>query len=231
MEATWFKSDAKLPRIVEYEQFNSPGCERTDLPDSLSMSNDFTRCLGDKLPLELLTDHDHVVSDNIELEVQLDDKSFSESGEEVPTLILSSEETILFEEVRDTHPSLSLQDDREGTLLTVQSKVVNISEDKIMLLTPHELESMKVSTLESDSEKESLLSRSDLTGPPSTSSDTASEKSLTPITVSHGNDILYMCPIEECSRGFSKLCLAKSHVVTHIGARQFKVNYRSFSPI
>jgi hypothetical protein len=226
METSWFKSDAELPRIVEYEQMGSPGCVRTDLRDSLSMSNDFTHCvLGDKLSLELLTADGEVVPDNIELEVQLDDKSFSETHEEVP-VVLSTEETILFEEVRDTPTSLSLHDDREPGLLAVQSKVVTIKEDKIMLLTPHELESMKVNALESDSEKESTVSKNESTTQ-NIKTELQPDKGLTPVTITQGNEVIYMCPIEECSRGFPKLCMAKSHIVTHVGSRQFKVSLYS----
>ena len=219
----WFKADVQLPGI-DYEQMGSPDCEQTDLPESLSMSNDFSHCLDDKLPLELLTAEGEVASVNIELEVQLDDKSFSSSNEVPTCLVLSSEETILFEEVRDT--PVILHDEREG-LVAVQSNIVDIKEEKIMLLTPHELESMKVADcpLESDSEKESIgqIVLKNQLAVQNLNSNLPNEKMLTPVAVSQGNEVVFMCPIQECSKSFPKLCMAKSHIITHIGVRQYKV--------
>lgn len=219
---TWFKSDAQLPN-VGYEPMASLS-QSTGLPDPLSMSTDFTHCLEDKLPLELLAVDGEVVQELQvgELQVQLDDKNFSSSHEEVHT-VLSSEEAILFEEVRDTPSSPIQQDDRE-TLLAIQTKLIDTSKGKIMLLTPHELESMRVSALESDSEKESLLPKTDA-GTSSVSIFYQNEQPLLPLTVTHGNEILYACPVQECSKGFRKLCMAKSHISKHFGVREFKVSY------
>lgn len=209
----WFKSDNELSGGIEYDQIGlSVGIRST--PDPLA--NDYNHCLADKLPLELLT-ADEGVPNIIELEVHMDGKCFNNAHEE--SAVLSTEESILFEEVQDT-PAILPSDEREG-LLTVQSKVVDIAEDKISLLTPHELESMKVNALESDSEKETQMkvdtstsgSKLKITG----------DKIPKPLVVLHEDETLYICPIEECSKGFPKLIMAKSHIMSHIGSRQFKV--------
>ncbi|XP_046444164.1 zinc finger X-linked protein ZXDB-like [Daphnia pulex] len=212
----WFKTDNELASSMEYDQIGLSS-EIRSAPDALVISNDFSHCLGEKLPLELLTTDEEGVPNIIELEVQLDDKCFNTSHEE--TAVLSTEETILFEEVRDT-PNILHQDEREN-LMSLQSKVIDIVEEKIMLLTPHELESMKVSALESDSEKESQQSKVE-SGPSDSVNEVHSEKIPKPIVVLHENETLYLCPFEECSKGFSKLFMAKSHIMTHVGIRQFK---------
>ena len=213
----WFKTDNELASSMEYDQIGLSS-EIRSTSDALVISNDFSHCLGDKLPLELLTTDEEGVPNIIELEVQLDDKCFNTSHEE--TAVLSTEETILFEEVRDT-PNILHQDEREN-LMSLQSKVVDIVEEKIMLLTPHELESMKVSALESDSEKESQQSKVE-SGPSDSINEANSDKIPKPVVVLHENETLYLCPFEECSKGFSKLFMAKSHIMTHVGIRQFKV--------
>lgn len=201
---------------MEYDQIGLSS-EIRSTPDALVISNDFSHCLGEKLPLELLTTDEEGVPNIIELEVQMDGKCFNTSHEE--TAVLSTEETILFEEVRDT-PSILHQDEREG-LLAPQSKVADIVEEKIMLLTPHELESMKVSALESDSEKESQQSKNES---PDSNVEAHNEKIPKPVVVLHENEtLMYICPFEECSKGFPKLFMAKSHIMTHVGIRQFKV--------
>nr|CAH0108047.1 unnamed protein product [Daphnia galeata] len=212
----WFKTDNELASSMEYDQIGLSS-EIRSTSDALVISNDFSHCLGDKLPLELLTTDEEGVPNIIELEVQLDDKCFNTSHEE--TAVLSTEETILFEEVRDT-PNILHQDEREN-LMSLQSKVVDIVEEKIMLLTPHELESMKVSALESDSEKESQQSKVE-SGPSDSINEANSDKIPKPVVVLHENETLYLCPFEECSKGFSKLFMAKSHIMTHVGIRQFK---------
>lgn len=212
----WFKSDNELANTMEYDQIGLSG-EIRSAPDPLAISNDFPHCLDEKLQLELLN-ADEGVPNIIELEVQLDGKCFNSSHEE--TAVLSTEETILFEEVRDT-PSILHQDEREG-LLAVQSKVVDIVEEKIMLLTPHELESMKVSALESDSEKESPQGKTE-NGSSDSIVEAQSEKVPKPVVSIHENETLYICPFEECSKEFPKLFMAKNHIMTHFGIRQFKV--------
>jgi len=168
------------------------------------MSSDFTHCLGEKLPLELLATDDEVVSGSIiELEVQMDEKCFSGSHEE------ASEEGVLFEEVReDETPSLLHSEDP----LPIRSKAP-VVEEKIMLLTPHELESMKVSALESDSEKESLTLKAEPTRPL--------------LTVMYDNKALYVCPVEGCSKGYPNLCMVNNHMVSHDDVKQLK-NVRQF---
>ena len=210
----WFQSethDSDLPRM-EYDQIKL-------IPETLSMTSDFSHCLGEKLPLELLATDDEVVSNSIiELEVQMDEKCFSDSHEESAVL---SEETILFEEVRDVLHG----EDRDG-IVSIQSKVVDIAdiiEEKIMLLTPHELESMKVNPLESDSEKEGAkteiksMKLCDLTrdNPP------------VPLTVLYDNKALYVCPVEGCSKGYPNLCMVNNHIVSHDDVKQLK-NVRQF---
>ena len=213
----WFKTDTELASSMEYDQIGLSS-EIRSTPDALVISNDFSHCLGEKLPLELLTTDEEGVPNIIELEVQLDGKCFNTSHEE--TTVLSTEETILFEEVRDT-PSILHQDEREG-LLAPQSKVSDIVEEKIMLLTPHELESMKVSALESDSEKEQQSKNE--SGSHDSNAETQHEKIPKPVVVLHENGtLMYICPFEECSKGFPKLFMAKSHIMTHVGIRQFKV--------
>lgn len=214
----WFKSDNELASSMEYDQIGLSS-EIRSTPDALVISNDFSHCLEDKLPLELLTTDEEGVPNIIELEVQMDGKCFNSSHEE--TAVLSTEETILFEEVRDT-PSILHQDEREG-LMALQSKVSDIVEEKIMLLTPHELESMKVSALESDSEKESQQSKTE-SGSPDSSAEVNNEKIPKPLVTLHENETMYVCPFEECSKGFTKLFMAKSHIMTHVGIRQFKVS-------
>lgn len=214
----WFKSDNELANSMEYDQIGLSS-EIRSTPDALVISSDFSHCLGEKLPLELLTTDEEGVPNIIELEVHMDGKCFNTSHEEAA--VLSTEETILFEEVRDT-PSILHQDDREG-ILALQSKVVDIVEEKIMLLTPHELESMKVSALESDSEKESHQSKAESGLSPDSNAEVTSEKIPKPVVVLHENETLYLCPFEECSKGFPKLFMAKSHIMTHVGIRQFKV--------
>ena len=203
----WFKTDNELASSMEYDQIGLSS-EIRSTSDALVISNDFSHCLGDKLPLELLTTDEEGVPNIIELEVQLDDKCFNTSHEE--TAVLSTEETIILH-----------QDEREN-LMSLQSKVVDIVEEKIMLLTPHELESMKVSALESDSEKESQQSKVE-SGPSDSINEANSDKIPKAVVVLHENETLYLCPFEECSKGFSKLFMAKSHIMTHVGIRQFKV--------
>lgn len=215
----WFKSHAGLASGMEYDQIGLSGGIRSTLA---SASDEFSHpCLGDKgLPLELLTTDEEGVPSIIELEVQLDGKCFGGPHEE--NAVLSNDETILFEEVRDT-PSVLHQmthmDEREP-LPSVQSKVV--VEERITLLTPHELESMRVmSAPESDSEPEDEESQPEAAG----SSGNEKMSKLKPLIVTHDSETLYVCPIEECSRGFPKLFLAKSHIMSHAGVRQFKVDY------
>lgn len=195
----WFQSDSDR---IEYDQMSLVS-GRT-IPETLSMSSDFTRCLGEKLPLELLATDDEVVSSSIiEMEVQMDEKCFGGSHEE------ASEEAMLFEEVRDDEtPSLLHSEDP----LPIQPKVP-VVEEKIMLLTPHELESMKVSALESDSEKESLTLKAE---PP---------RPL--LTVVYDNKALYVCPVEGCSKGYPNLCMINNHMVSHDDVKQLK-NVRQF---
>ena len=213
----WYKSDTELASM-EYDQIELSGGRST--PNPLTISSDFSHCLSDKLPMELLTTDEEGVPNIIELEVHMDGKCFSGSHEE--NAVLSTEETILFEEVRDT-PSILHHDEREGLVSVGQSKVVDIAEEKIMLLTPHELESMKVSALESDSEKESPQTKADRKSPDSTM-DTQSDKNLKPLVVLRDNETCYVCPIEECSKEFTKLFMAKTHIMTHINdVKQFKV--------
>lgn len=172
-------------------------------------------CLGDKGlgPLELLTTDEEGVPSIIELEVQLDGKCFG-VGPHEETAVLSNEETILFEEVRDT-PSVLHPDERE-TLPSLQSKVV--VEERITLLTPHELESMRVMSApesESDEGNDQLSEEA--------SEDSGKQTKLKPLVVVHDNETLYVCPIKDCSQGFAKPFLAKSHIMTHTGVKQFKV--------
>lgn len=211
----WFKSDNELAGGIEYDQIGlSVGIRST--PDPLSSPNDFNHCLADKLPLELLTTDEGVPS-IIELEVHMDGKCFN-NGHEEPA-VLSTEESILFEEVQDT-PTVLPAEEREG-LLTIQSKVVDIAEDKISLLTPHELESMRVNALESDSEKETQKKVE--TNVPGSKLKISADKIPKPLVVLHEDETLYICPMEECSKGFPKLVMAKSHIMSHVGTRQFKV--------
>ncbi|XP_032791258.2 zinc finger X-linked protein ZXDB [Daphnia magna] len=212
----WFKTDNELASSMEYDQIGLPS-EIRSTSDALVISNDFSHCLGEKLPLELLTTDEEGGPNIIELEVQLDGKCFNTSHEETP--VLSTEDSILFEEVRDT-PNILHPDERES-LLSLQSKVSDIVEEKIMLLTPHELESMKVSALESDSEKESQQCKTEGNSR-DTNTEENTEKIPKPVVVLHENETLYLCPFEECSKGFSKLFMAKSHIMTHVGIRQFK---------
>lgn len=218
----WFKTDNELASSMEYDQIGLPS-EIRSTSDALVISNDFSHCLGEKLPLELLTTDEEGGPNIIELEVQLDGKCFNTSHEE--TAVLSTEDSILFEEVRDT-PNILHPDERES-LLSLQSKVSDIVEEKIMLLTPHELESMKVSALESDSEKESQQCKAEGNSR-DTNTEENTEKIPKPVVVLHENETLYLCPFEECSKGFSKLFMAKSHIMTHVGIRQFKVIFINF---
>ena len=212
------RSDTELASGMEYDQIELSGGRST--PNPLTISNDFSHCLGEKLPIELLTTDEEGVPNIIELEVHMDGKCFSGSHEE--NAVLSTEETILFEEVRDT-PSILHHDEREGLLSVGQSKVVDIAEEKIMLLTKHELESMKVSALESDSEKETPQSKVDCKTS-DTNLETSNDKNLKPLVVLKDNETMYVCPIEECSKGFPKLFMAKSHLMTHVNdVKQFKV--------
>ena len=209
----WFKSHAGLSSGMESDQIGLSGGIRSTLA---AANDEFSHpCLSDKgLPLELLTTDEEGVPSIIELEVQLDGKCFGGPHEE--TAVLSNEETILFEEVRDT-PSVLHQDEREP-LPSVQSKVV--VEERITLLTPHELESMRVmSAPESDSEKEEEENQ-----PDASSSDAVGKTTkLKPLVVVHEEETLYVCPIEDCSKAFPKLLLAKSHIMSHTGVQQFKV--------
>lgn len=214
----WFKTDNEFASSMEYDQIGLPS-EIRSTSDVLVISNDFSHCLGEKLPLELLTTDEEGGPNIVELEVQLDGKCFNASSHE-ETTVLSTEDSILFEEVRDT-PNLLHQDERES-LLSLQSKVSDIVEEKIMLLTTHELESMKVSALESDSEKEGQQCKAGGSSR-DTKAEANNEKIPKPVLVLHENETLYLCPFEECSKGFSKLFMAKSHIMTHVGIRQFKV--------
>ncbi len=236
----WFKSHGGLHAsgMADYDQMaglvssssSASIIRSTTLASAASVasvsSDDFSHpCLGDKGlgPLELLTTDEEGVPSIIELEVQMDGKCFSEGPHE-ETTVLSNEETILFEEVRDT-PSVLHQDEREASSLpSIQSKVV--VEERITLLTKHELESMRVmSAPESDSdegEEGVAEDTSELNGCVGSSTEKNGTK-LKPLVVVHDNETLYLCPIEECSRGFPKLFLAKSHIMTHVGVRQFKV--------
>lgn len=216
--AKWFKCDADITGVIEDDQIALTSGIRQS--GSLSITNGFSHCLSDKLPLELLSNDEEGVPSIIELEVQMDGKCFSSTNEGV----LSTEETVLFEEVRDT-PSILHQDERES-LVELQSKVV-MNDEKISLLTPHELESMKLNALESDSEKE-ISSKRVVTSNLNHAPILELEKSPTgnepkPLVVLHESETYYVCPIEQCSKGFPKLSIAKTHITTHNGVRQFKV--------